>query len=246
MCGQQTTTHYLYKNGKKLCLAPNHYVMSMGAACFCADVLKLQKVRLFSSPFDWCYGGDFITRIKQLKNQFGTFFIKSDFHSLGQDFEKNDQYINEQTKLIYNHDFSHNVPFNKQFSNVARKYKRRCDRVLEILSNPENYLLLVYGERGDTNDKFNREQILKILDELNTIYPATIQLLYLRNNPNCLSWNGEFLRASNTFYETEYINKQFTYRKELKRDKKNIHKFLHWITIRSVEKIIHKFLSEPR
>ena len=154
-------------------------IMSIGAACFVPTVLKSKNLRDFSGPFDWMYGAGIEERLKIVKNRFQDYFNKEDFEFLARNPENGKYtYKNKRTGIIYNHDFTSEI-LDETFDEIAQKYKRRIDRVLNLFDAPKT-ILFVYAGQTLIGDK---DKVIKLIDEINQKYQATIDLLFINNNP---------------------------------------------------------------
>lgn len=181
-------------------------VVSVGAACFVPQVLTSLKLRDFSGPFDWMFGSHIITRLNFIKTGFKNYFNFDDFEYIGENPDNGKNiYKNIQSGIVYNHDFPHGE-FKDIFGPVADKYKRRTDRFIEHLYSDKK-VLLVFFELNDTGDK---QQIIKMMDDINKKYPAHIDLLYVNHNANIkLGKNTRIKRISKYVLYAEYHYKKF-------------------------------------
>ena len=82
-------------------------IFSLGSACFCAEMLTKSNLRVFSSPFDWLNGGSFSQRMEFIYTNFENFLNIEGLKKIGEREypESCDIYLNEQTSVIFNHDF---------------------------------------------------------------------------------------------------------------------------------------------
>ena len=158
-----------------------HYdtVMSIGAACFVPEVLKTENLRDFSGPFDWMYGGGIEKRLEILKHRFQNYFNYEDFEFVKKN-QENGKFIykNKRSEIVYNHDFTSDK-LDETFPEISQKYKRRTDRVLKLLDD-EQKILLVYAGLALIGDK---QKVINLIEEINKIYKADIDLLFINNNP---------------------------------------------------------------
>ena len=176
-------------------------VVSVGTACFVPETMKKLKLRDFSGPFDWVFGSDVITRLKFIKNKFKNYFNFEDFELIVENPDNGKiTYKNKTSGIVYDHDFPHGN-FKDVFSLVAQKYERRINRMIYHLQN-DNHVLLVFFE---LNNIGNKEQIIKIMDEINKKYKARIDLLYVNHNPNIkLGKHKRIKRISDYVMYSEY------------------------------------------
>ena len=176
-------------------------VISVGAACFVPTSMKSLKLRDFSGPFDWMYGSDVMTRLKFVKNRFKDYFKFDDFEYIGENPDNGKSiYKNKQSKIIYNHDFPRGN-LSDVFESVATKYNRRIERTI-IHLNKDKRVLLAFFELNDTGDK---QKIIQIMNDINQVYNAHIDLLYVNHNPSIkLGRHTRIKRISDHVIYAEY------------------------------------------
>ena len=176
-------------------------VVSVGAACFVPETLKDLKLRDFSGPFDWMYGSHAVTRLKYIKNGFKDYFNFEDFEYVGENPDNGKiVYKNKKSGIYYNHDFPRGE-FKDVFYPIAEKYKRRTERFINHLKTDKRVLLVFF----ELNDRGDKDQIVKVMDDINKKYPAHIDLLYVNHNENMkLRRNTKLQRISNYVLYSEY------------------------------------------
>ena len=129
-------------------LKPYDYVISLGEKCFVAQTLENLGARAFSGPFDWLEifyngtGGGVLERMDMIINKFQHFFDKDDFTSVYEGDWR--LFATTRTNLSFRHEFSQTDEFDQKFKDVATKYARRCNRMLDILHSGAR-ILLVYA-----------------------------------------------------------------------------------------------------
>ena len=170
------------------------------------EVLKQLKLRDFSGPFDWMFGSDVITRLNFVKNEFKNYFNFDDFEYIGENPDNGKSiYKNNRSGIYYNHDFPKG-DFKDVFEPVANKYKRRIQRVIDFLQKDKN-VLLVFFELNDTGDK---QEIIKVINDINKKYKAHIDFLYVNHNPDIkLGKYTKVKRISNNVIYAEYHYEKF-------------------------------------
>jgi len=160
-------------------------IFSMGEACCCATILKRCGLRNYSYPFDWMFGGTFDSRMNLLYKEFENFLRIEDMQYCGsrQDPEPCDIYCNKKTDLVFNHDFKINTPLEKSFPIVKTKYDRRIKRLLNVFSQKNKNVLIVYMElpESQSNPKCDSE-IIEITDKLNNKFCANVELFYVAHD----------------------------------------------------------------
>lgn len=165
-------------NGKKYDL-----VFSLGAACSCASTLIKANLRQFSSPFDWLFGSDFISRCKILVSDFERFLEEKDLeYSYSERSISCDAYYNKYNKLTFNHDFEAKKELKETYPSVKEKYDRRINRLLQTIQKAKS-VLIVYIETPDAKIHSSDDEILSGMQQIHRKYPnKKIDLLYLIND----------------------------------------------------------------
>lgn len=161
-------------------------VFSLGEACSCTQSLRDAKLQLFSYPFDWLYGSDFVGRVDILFNDFKRFIDKSDLvYSHSNRSIKCNAYTSSFNGITFNHDFLASIDFDKMYELVKAKYDRRIKRLLSQIAEAKK-VLLVYIETPNNPNKLRDNSILtKSLQQIKNKYPnKTIHLLYFSNDSN--------------------------------------------------------------
>ena len=171
---------------KKILLKKRKYeaVFSIGEACACATNLKLNCLRSFSGPFDWCYGANIKERVSYILNDFENFFNQDDLVCVGID-TNNMAYRNNRTFITYNHDFSKDGVFSEEYPTIFQKYQRRTQRMLSYLKSGKP-VLLVYQSLPrikylNIPELNNEQNIIESVQQLSAKYP-NVDLLYIRHN----------------------------------------------------------------
>jgi|GEM_PF-1419064 len=186
-------------------------VFSLGEACLCATILSKLGLRHFSSPFDWMYGATFEERVNILLNDFENFLNKEDLSFVGQrdNPEPCDIYFNNRTKICFNHDFPLNIPLEKSFSNIKKKYNRRISRLFDTIKKSKN-VLIVFMELPDSDKKASIDTLKDLMKKINNKFSDTkIDILYIKHNEDM---------ADGIFY-SEIINDNITIGYCFNRDK---------------------------
>ena len=132
----------------------------LGEACSATETLRAAGIQLLSFPFDWIApdnsGGDlsqhdFVHRARQLlAGRFRDWFLKKDLKFIGHPpGGRKDIYANLSNGLVFNHDFLHGVDFDAAYAEVGARYRRRADRLLEILDSASRILIVRVERPGE-------------------------------------------------------------------------------------------------
>ena len=133
-------------------------IIGMGMACSCSQALRRANLQLLSFPFDWVAPDtrdrrhlvrDMPARAHAVVGAFADWLRIEDLRFV-RPHETNgkDIYLNARTGLVFNHDFPAGCPLTEAFPEVARKYRRRSARLVELIRRSRN-VLLVRIERPD-------------------------------------------------------------------------------------------------
>lgn len=159
-------------------------IFSLGEACSCATNLKLNYLRRFSGPFDWCYGANLPLRLSYVLEDFKDFFNQEDFICAGI-ATNNMAYRNKRTTITYNHDFSKEGEFSEEYPMIFQKYQRRTQRMLSYLKSGKPVLLVYQSLPQIQNIKTlglrDEKSIIECAQQLSIKYPNA-DLLYVRHN----------------------------------------------------------------
>ena len=158
-------------------------IFSLGAACSCAQTLISANLRQFSSPFDWLFGSDFVSRCKILTSDFERFLEEKDLeYSHSERSISCDAYYNRYNDLTFNHDFEAKKELKETFPQVKEKYNRRINRLLQKIQEART-ILIVYIETPDIENHSTNKEILSGWRKIHQKYPdKKIDLLYLIND----------------------------------------------------------------
>lgn len=127
-------------------------IFGLGAACSCTQTLRRAGLQHLSFPNDWCGPEDrsetgepvlhdLCARAEQLCTSFAGCFSPEDFRDCGPNPNNRFEiYRNAKTGCVFNHDIPQGADFPTAFAEMSAKYRRRTDRILEILSAAKNAL----------------------------------------------------------------------------------------------------------
>lgn len=124
------------------------FIIGFGNACTCSQTLRHAGLQFLSLPFDWIVfnleEGDLRKRADFFDNDFADWFRQEDleFKAHGELRHKTDIYLNVRTRVVFNHDFPQNVPFESAYPEVLAKYRRRIDRMYRLFRSSKRVLVL--------------------------------------------------------------------------------------------------------
>ena len=135
-------------------------ILGLGTACSCTETIRKAGLQLLSFPFDWltttCVRPDETAhelqgRVRELRDGFSTWFGRDDFRYVPPILDNGkDVYICDRLRLIFNHDFPKGQPFDQAFPIVRDRYRRRADRLLEIIRGAKRVLLVRMDRPGQS------------------------------------------------------------------------------------------------
>ena len=146
-----------------------NYACSLGQYCHSSQILKRNKYKLCSYPFDWIFS-NCDTVIDCIEDNFNTFLDKSYYINISDSQCGHSKYHNE----MFNH-------FNPLINNDHYNYYKRCvDRFLKLLQKQENKLFIMFFI-NNRNEPKN-----KIIDFNNKFskYTSNYTLLVIFHIPN--------------------------------------------------------------
>ena len=154
--------------------------ISLGEACSCSMALRNAKLQFYSYPLDWVGGGEFLGRTKFLVSDFENFIVKDDLEKAFEVRSISCQaYVRKSNKMVFNHDFKLDVPFDEMFEEVDKKYKRRAKRVLEQIKNSKS-VLFVYLRSPESKAVVTDEQLIEAYEMLSDYFKdVKVDLLYV-------------------------------------------------------------------
>ncbi len=160
-----------------------NHIISLGEACFVANMLKETKERHFSSPFDWVMGANLRTRLEFILNDFEGFLNIENLipYPPATPPEHFDAYINTKNGMIFNHDFRNELPFEEAFKEASEKYQRRIDRLINLFSSPCKIVLLYMDMLDKKDPNLTVDNLTEYMVRINTKFKEShIQLVYFQ------------------------------------------------------------------
>ena len=181
-------------------------IFSLGSACFCAEMLTKSNLRVFSSPFDWLNGGSFSQRMEFIYTNFEKFLNIEGLKKIGEREypESCDIYLNEQTSVIFNHDFPKGLDLTEGYKIVKANFDRKNNRLIKKIQDAKN-TLIVYMNDSDKNEPI--EQVVQVSDYINKYFNKTsIDILFVKHNPTMPHNEATINKVSDNLYVAEVFN----------------------------------------
>ena len=165
-------------------------IFGLGAVCSCTQSLRRAGLQALSFPYDWVapveeadLRKDMRTRAETICNGFDDWFEEKDFTFHGANTNGKDKYYNEKLHLIFVHDFPQGVPLTQSFPAVWSKYRRRIDRLLDLIAQSKR-VLVVRLDRHDLPYRTSAEDCTYVRNILNARYPGTVfDVLLIQPDP---------------------------------------------------------------
>lgn len=150
----------------------HHYdlVVSLGANCSAAHNLRFRNMRPYSLPLDWVYIED-DQPIKWLvgafKNKFMDFFQYENMKKMPATNEHAIIYKDTVSGYLFPNHFTKTIQNETDFNVVAKKMKRRVERLFNKIDCAKNILFILASAKPlDTNN------ILSLQKQFKTLYPT--------------------------------------------------------------------------
>lgn len=194
-----------------------NYIIPIGEGCYTAQILKDYGNRSFSFPFDWVRTPNYMSPINLLINDLDDFFNKEYLEYFETyDLTKEDWYIDKKSMIIFRHEFSANSShdFDKFYEKVYEKYKRRCERLVNIINDYHiRKICLLYIERVDAVEnthripnKVNNHELKKVIDKLNRHFKKNcFDMFYFKHEPKYnfdkFKIEGRICHLNNTYHK---------------------------------------------
>ena len=152
-------------------------IFSLGGNCSVASNLQQRGLRPFSLPFDWVYFKEkstldylvsgFRTRFSDLMQRENLIEITPS-HPEWVDTHKGFlKFLDKETGSRFVNHFTKPLSEDGEYEKVYKKLRRRVDRLFDALESGQRFLLLLA-----TDVNIAEEQLSKLLDSLNELYPG--------------------------------------------------------------------------
>ena len=144
-------------------------IVSLGGNCSVAHNLRYRGMRPFSLPFDWCYMEDespIVYLLKAFENNFQDFFLKENLELQPATPEHAIIYKDRISGYYFPNHFPEKIKKDKDYSEVAKKIKRRIERLYQKIKESKK-ILFILATSFDTDSS----NILALSKKLNTLFP---------------------------------------------------------------------------
>jgi len=167
-------------------------VFGVGNACSATQTLREANLQFESFPFDWvAYKSerDLDERIEMLRTDFAHWFDKTDLAFAGNfDFGWHARaiYHNRRTGVVFNHDFNRGEDFDAAYDGVAKKYRRRAERLFARIRASKRVLVFRL-DRPDQKVPTSAESCLRLKRMLEAKFPVVaFDILLMTHDPTVL------------------------------------------------------------
>ena len=165
-------------------------IFGLGAVCSCTQSLRRAGLQALSFPYDWVtpvedagLRKDLRTRAETICSGFAGWFEEDDFVFHGANTNGKDKYYNAKLDLIFVHDFPQGVPLSQSFPAIRSKYRRRIDRLLDLIACSKR-VLVVRLDRHDLPYRTSVEDCADVRNVLHARYPnAAFDVLLIQPDP---------------------------------------------------------------
>ena len=129
-------------------------IFGLGRACGCSETMRKAGLQHLSFPGDWtvcpAQDHDLRLRVDTLCGDLSDFFRPEDFRLWGNlSVTGKAVYKNTRTHYLFNHDFPFGGDFASDLPKVAEKYRRRRDRLFELIGRSRRVLVVNMDIPGD-------------------------------------------------------------------------------------------------
>lgn len=164
------------------------HIISLGENCQTAINLRSMALRKEAFPFDW-HGvrsfkiageGGFVKKIDLICNGFADFFNENNYEEFFESWETAHRLVlNKKTGLQFLHEFPKDKTIHEHFSEFVTKYRRRVDRLYDILKSNNSILFVFIEFFAHLTDEEINNAYQKLLRE----FPkSSISFLVVKNN----------------------------------------------------------------
>ena len=117
-------------------------IIPIGSVCKTSQNLRDLKKQNESLPFDWIFVADLDMIYTALETHFADFLKLENMEYKCKESEQTDIYFDRATGIGFWHDFPHNVPIEKSFDTIKKKYNRRIERLFNEIGQAKDILFL--------------------------------------------------------------------------------------------------------
>lgn len=153
-------------------------IIPMGDCCAPAHYLSTSEKRICAFPFDWITPLSFCHAVNLIENHFENFFDKENLEPCDSANNEHVGYCDNHEKLFFYHDFSDYSLFDKEYSEIKKKYDRRIQRLYQFIKDSQDIL---YVHVGAVKTEIDRpEDDFAAFNRLKSMYPnKKHHLLYI-------------------------------------------------------------------
>jgi len=165
-------------------------VIPLGSTCSIAYQLRSLGLRNYAYPFDWVRINNLSLVTKLIETNFEDFLDQNEFklNKISKEFDVNGNmlsYIYENKFCKFYHDFEADIT-EDTFNDFSKKYKRRIDRLINIIKTSEK-LLFVREEIGN----LSQNKINKFMNVIRKINPnLNFSLKIIVNNRKYVAFSS--------------------------------------------------------
>ncbi len=175
-------------------------VYSIGQACPCARDLGRMGLRTQSGPFDWNWQVGFYERFDMMVSRFDSFIEKEDLYLVEDRNTESgalcDAYKNRRTGFRHSHDFPAGVPLDESYPKVREKYRRRIERMLSFLDDPNQRVLLVWVGSDPVDENNDMARVVAFCQRVIDCYGEHVHFLLIEGNPQALPGKPEYKKLN--------------------------------------------------
>ncbi len=187
-------------------------IYSLGFNCACALYLNQNKLRLTSGPLDWISNMTFNDRIELILNDFADYLKLSDLKKITPDNRtqnlKYDVYKNEKLNCIFPHEFLYNIPLEKSYDEVFKKYQRRIDRFYKNINQKQKTLLVWFS----LDSKITDEDILNANKKLCAKFNKNVDMLIIENDDNLINKDMQIIHINENITKISVFAKDINHK----------------------------------
>lgn len=155
------------------------FVFGMGAGCSCSRMLRERGLQYASFPLDWvgdpCLNAAVDIRLVAdlAAGGFRKWFEKENLErSALYDSSKHMSFYDREVKLFFAHDFGHGCDFEREYKVAKKKYERRIERFMALLSRAKKALVVwIADPRG--SGEATASDMQYVLSAFRRFYPKT-------------------------------------------------------------------------
>lgn len=201
-------------------------VISFGENCGAALHMRGAGLKTCAFPFDWITGVGFEQRLELIENSFQGFLEKENMCPIEAKRKfAHAAFKDTYTGFLFYHDFSLDIPFEKDFPEVKNKYNRRIARLYHKVEESPKVLFVWFG----LNSTVSVQRLMEGRDRLARFFHKEVYLLALQNDksaeePQCEQCSPYLIRYIFDFKATPDT--------DMMGEKKNFHAILSGVKLK--------------